>query len=404
MALAIFINYVDRGNLATAAPVIKDELHLSATQIGILLGAFYWTYTPSQLAAGWLAERFAVYRVIAVGFAVWSIATILSGVVSGFAALLCMRLFLGLGESVAFPCSSKLLAQHVTIDQRGRANGAISVGLGLGPAFGTYVGGLIVAQFGWRPLFISMGALSLLWLWPWLTGPSHDAPESYATSTDSGPSFAEIVRRRAAVGAGLGHFCANYAFYFVLSWMPLYLVRERGFSIARMAALGGAVYVAMAIGSFATGWTQDRWIRNGATPDRAYKTTMAVSQVGTAICLVGALTAAPFVSAACLVGCGVAFGLGSPTLYATAQTLAGPTAAGRWVGWQNFLGNLAGVVGPPVTGLLVDRTGHFFSAFALAVAVTIVGLLSWLTIVPRIAPLEWARAPGRPRGAMPANA
>jgi MFS family permease len=389
LAVAIFINYVDRGNLATAAPVIRNDLHLSATQIGVLLGAFFWTYTPSQLGAGWLAERFPVHLVIAAGFATWSIATMMTGVLSGFGALLCMRLLLGLGESVAFPCSSKLLAQHVTIDRRGRANGAIGVALALGPAFGTYVGGLILARFGWRALFVSMGALSLLWLWPWLAGSSQDVPRNRVTVTDEGPFYADIVRRRAALGAGLGHFCSNYTLYFVLSWLPLYLVRERAFSIVDMATLGGVVYLMQGGAAFATGWMLDRWIQSGATPNRAYRTTMVVSQLGVAVCLVGALMAGPVVSAACLMLAGVTFGLVAPTLYATAQTFAGPTAAGRWVGLQNFFGNLAGVTGPLITGLLVDRTGRFASAFALAVGVAVVGVVTWLFVIPRIAPLEW---------------
>jgi len=389
LALAIFINYVDRGNLATAAPVIKSELHLSTTQIGVLLGAFFWTYVPMQLGAGWLAERFPVQRVIALGFTLWSIATMLTGVVSGFVALLCMRLLLGVGESVAFPGSSKLLAQHVKIDRRGRANGAIAVGLALGPAFGTFVGGMILARFGWRALFISLGALSLLWLWPWLTGPCRDLPEARATSLNSGPSFLEIARRRAAMGAGLGHFCANYTIYFVLSWLPLYLVRERGFSIVHMAALGGAVYLLQGASAFLTGSTIDRWIQAGATPNRAYKTAMIVSQLATAICLLGTLTAGPMLSVASLLLCGVTFGLLTAPLYATAQTFAGPLAAGRWMGLQNFLGNIAGVVGPPVTGFLIDRTGNFSFAFALAIAMALAGMVSWMVIVPRIAPLDW---------------
>ena len=392
LALAIFINYVDRGNLATAAPVIKNDLHLSATQIGVLLGAFFWTYTPSQLGAGWLAERVGVHRVIAAGFAIWSVATILMGVLSGFAALLCLRLLLGLGESVAFPCSSKLLAQHVTVDRRGRANGAIGVGLALGPAFGTYAGGLILARFGWRTLFLSMGTLSLLWLWPWLRQPS-DAGAEHASRRDSGPFLIDIVRRRAALGAGLGHFCANYTLYFVLSWLPLYLVRERGFSIVRMATLGGAVYLMQGLGAFLTGWALDRWVRSGATPDRAYRTTMVVSQLAVAVCLLGALIAGPRLSAACLLISGFTFGLVTPTLYATAQTFAGPVAAGRWVGLQNFLGNIAGVTGPVLTGFLIDRTGHFAAAFELAIGTALIGLLTWLVIIPTIEQLDWARIP-----------
>jgi MFS family permease len=401
LALAIFINYVDRGNLATAAPVIKNELQLSATQLGILLSAFYWTYAVSQLGAGWLAERFSVYRVIALGFAVWSIATMLTGVVSGFAALLCLRLLLGVGESVAFPCSSKLLAEHVTMDRRGRANGAIAVGLALGPAFGTYVGGLILARFGWRPLFLSLGALSLVWLWPWLRGTSHRMPETHATARVGGPSFFDIIRRREALGAGLGHFCCNYVFYFVLSWLPLYLVQERGFTIARMAALGGGVYLMQGVGAWATGWVHDRANRRGITPNRMYKTTFVVSLLVSGAGLVGVVLAGPLVSAACLLVTGLSVGLGSSSLYASAQTLAGPSAAGRWVGFQNFVGNLAGVGGPAITGFLVDRSGHFYTAFALAIAMALIGVLSWSIIIPSIEPLDWARAPTGPLVAVP---
>ena len=83
LALAIFINYVDRGNLATAAPLIKDQLRLNNTQIGLLLSAFFWTYTPGQLVAGWLAERINAYRTLAIGVAIWSVATAATGLASG---------------------------------------------------------------------------------------------------------------------------------------------------------------------------------------------------------------------------------------------------------------------------------------------------------------------------------
>ncbi len=113
LALAVFINYVDRGNLATAAPLMKDELGLTAGQIGVLLSAFFWTYVPGQVAAGWLAEKINPYRALALGLALWSIATALTGLATGFVIFIALRLLLGLGESVAFPCSSKLLAQHL---------------------------------------------------------------------------------------------------------------------------------------------------------------------------------------------------------------------------------------------------------------------------------------------------
>jgi MFS family permease len=392
LAAAVFINFVDRGNLATAAPVLATELHLSATQIGILLSCFYWTYAVSQLGAGWLAERYPVQRVIAAGFALWSVATILTGFASTFAALLVLRLVLGLGESVAFPCSSKMLAENVAVDRRGRSNGIIAIGLALGPAFGTYVGGLILARYGWRVLFFSLGALSLLWLIPWLTGPARALPlrRIERTSDDSSPSFLEIVKRRAAIGAGLGHFCANYIFYFVLSWLPYYLVEVRGYSLTRMATIGGLTYAMHAVGAWCTGFVVDKWIERGESPHRVYATTLVTSQVSSAVCLLGVLLGGPLLLDASLLAVGFTFGLASPTLYAVGQLLAGPKAAGRWIGFQGAVGNLAGIAGPAITGFLVDRTGSFHSAFALAIGFSLLGVLAWTIVVPRITEVTWS--------------
>jgi len=207
LALGIFINYVDRGNLATAAPLIKDQLHLSSTQIGLLLSAFFWSYVPAQILAGWLAEHLNPYRTLAIGSALWSIATAASGLASGFYSLIALRVLLGLGESAAFPCSSKLLAHHLSLDRLGGANGLITTGNALGPAFGTFVGGLLIAQIGWRSLFILFGLGSLLWLVPWHVSTRHVSAHADLRPGEQGPSFALILRRREIWGASLGQFC-----------------------------------------------------------------------------------------------------------------------------------------------------------------------------------------------------
>lgn len=206
LALAIFINYVDRGNLATAAPLMKDELHLSASQIGLLLSAFFWTYTPAQILAGWLAEKINPYRTYALGLALWSVATLATGLGSSFAILIALRLLLGLGESVAFPCSSKLIAQHLPQHRLGAANGLVALGLSLGPAVGTFVGGLLMAQLGWRPVFVIFGLVSLLWLWPWFAATRDLSRADDAPKAEKAPPFLAILARRDAWGAGLGHF------------------------------------------------------------------------------------------------------------------------------------------------------------------------------------------------------
>src|SRR5690348_1470130 len=101
LVFSVFINYIDRGNLAIAAPLIKDELGLSASQLGILLSSFFWTYGLFQIVSGWLVDRVNVSWVMAIGFLLWSAATGITGCLHGFAALLIVRLILGIGESVA---------------------------------------------------------------------------------------------------------------------------------------------------------------------------------------------------------------------------------------------------------------------------------------------------------------
>src|SRR5208283_4991736 len=167
LALSVFINYIDRGNLSIAAPMLKDELHLTASQLGILLSAFFWTYACLQPFAGWIVDRWNVNWVFAAGFFIWSAATATTGIVHVFAVLLILRLLLGVGESVAFPSYSKIIALNFPEEHRGIANAMVSTGIVLGPGFGMLFGGLLMARSGWRPFFLVLGLASLLWLVPW---------------------------------------------------------------------------------------------------------------------------------------------------------------------------------------------------------------------------------------------
>jgi MFS family permease len=124
LVAGILICQIDRVNLAVAAPLLK-EFHLNPWQLGILFSAFFWTYTAPQPVMGWLTDRFEVNVVLDAGFLLWSLATVATGFVNGFAMLLVTRLMLGIGESAAFPSSSKILARHVPECCHGFANGAV---------------------------------------------------------------------------------------------------------------------------------------------------------------------------------------------------------------------------------------------------------------------------------------
>src|SRR3982750_4033802 len=167
LGAAVFLNYVDRGAIGIAAPKMKDELGLSAEAYGLVFSAFFWIYAPVQFFAGWLCDRFSVYKLMAGGILLWAASTLLMGLVGGFASLLVLRIMLGVGESLAFPGSSKIIARHVPAERRGTANAALAMGIALGPAVGTLAGGLIVAHWGWRAMFIVFGLVTLIWLLPW---------------------------------------------------------------------------------------------------------------------------------------------------------------------------------------------------------------------------------------------
>jgi MFS family permease len=389
LAVAVFINYVDRGNLATAAPLIRDELHLSNTQLGVLLSAFFWSYTPGQILAGWLAEKINAYRTLALGLAIWSAATAGSGLVGSFTALIMLRLVLGLGESAAFPCSSKIFAEHLPAQKLGSANGLISVGLALGPAFGTFAGGMLMAHAGWRSTFLVFGLASMLWLAPWLRATRQASSHADANKADGVPSFFAILGQVRAWGASLGHFSANYSLYFVISWLPLYLVKVRGFSVSQMAELGGVVYVIYAISAQTTGWLSDRWMKAGASSTRVRKTFLVCAHAGTAVCMVVCAMGGPSLSIAGLLASGIFFGCCTPHMYAVAQTLAGPRAGGKWMALQNCVGNLAGITAPLVTGIVVDRTGSFGLAFLAAAGVALAGAFCWGVVIRRIDAVDW---------------
>jgi len=389
ISAALFINYVDRGNLATAAPLIQDQMHLSATQLGFLLSAFYYSYVLAMVPAGWLAERVGAHRVLGAGVALWAVSTLLTGFAGGFISLLLLRLMLGLGESAGFPCSSKLVAVAVEPARIGIANGMMAFGYLVGPALGTVVGGVLMSYVGWRPVFVLFGALSLLWLWPWSrVRIAEPTPRAAGQESDS-PTFAQILRERGLWGASLGHFASNYNYYFILAWLPLYLVKVRGFSMQSMAGVAGFAYLINALAGLFSGWASDRWVRSGRSASVIYKGTQALNHVASIAAMAGMALLPLRGSVACLFAYQIVVGLSSPGIYAIPQIMAGPTAAGRWVGVQNTCGNFAGILAPMITGILVDATGSFMSAFALTGLVNALGLIGWIWILPRVAPLRW---------------
>lgn len=397
LVIAVGINYVDRGTLSVAKSNISSEFGLNPTRMGFLFSAFFWSYALFQLAAGWLVDRWEVKWIYAGGFLIWSLATAAIGLAHDFTMLFGLRLLLGIGESVAYPATSRLLTETYAEEQRGFANALIDAGSKLGPALSTLLGGLVVAHYGWRPLFLWVGLGSLVWLIPWIwlvpSRNSTPAPGGLRMPSEAEPvGWADILRRREVWGTSLGMFCLGYSWYFLVSWLPAYLEEDRKFSKEAMAVFGSLPFLAMAVTSLTGGWISDRWIQSGASCTRVRKTFLTLGFTLCAVLMVPAVLVREatlcvvFLTAAC-----AALGLFSSNVWAVTQTLAGPSAAGKWTGIQNCIGNLGGVVSPALTGWLVTETGSFTVAFGGASLMLLLGASAYLLLVGPLIPLKWSR-------------
>jgi len=388
LSTSLLINYVDRSSISTAAPLIRDEFALSASQLGLLFSAFSWTYAFFLVLSGWLADRYNVNWILAIGFALWSVSTLLTGFANGLLTFFLLRLFLGMGESVAYPCYSRIVVRQFPEHRRGLANSVIASGMPGGLAVGTFAGAIVMGQFGWRPFFIFLGAGTMVWLIPWFINMPRG--EGLAqTSVQSSPSVAKILAQRSFWGTCAGLFALNFVLYFMINWLPLYLVSERGFAMDRVATVG-FVYLIAAVLSPLFGWLSDYMIMVGVTPSKSRKSIMAGGLAIAALSLLaGGRVEKPEVALVLLLFAGVGFGLSNSQTFAISQTLAGPNASGRWTGFQNFVGNLAGILGPIIAGELIDRTGNFFWAFALTTMVGLLGVIVWVFVVGPLQQINW---------------
>jgi MFS family permease len=383
LGAAVFLNYVDRGAIAVAAPLMKGELGLTATQFGTAVSAFFWIYAPVQLVVGWLCDRFSVYRLMAWGVIVWAASTLLMGFVGGFMSLLVLRVMLGIGESIVFPGSGKIIARHVPPEGRGLANAWCAAGIALGPAAGTLAGGMILASLGWRSIFIAFGLATLIWLYPWQRV-VNSLPAVEDNDAAQAVPVRAIVSRWSLWAMGIGHAAGNYGFYFLLAWLPLFLVQQRGLSIEQMTLLATLGYGVQAVAALSLGSISDRWTRSGRSEAAIRRFMLVAGQLIMGACILGvAVTTSNIGLALWLCLAGVATASLSMNLYSVAQMFAGPRAAGTWIGVQNAVGNISGIVGPIISGILIDSHGYE-SAFYLAAGIATFGGIWWAIGIPRI--------------------
>jgi ACS family D-galactonate transporter-like MFS transporter len=393
LLLAAILNSADRSSLAIAAPALSRELMLSPVQMGFLLSAFFWTYAIGQVVAGWFTDRYPVLWVFTIGFVVWSGATFCTGLVQGMTALLVLRLLLGGGESVAFPCYSKIFATEFPPAKQGLPNAILNSGTKIGAALGVLVGGVLIALYSWRMMFFVLGGCGVVFLILWfMLAPRTDRKprgQAVSTATKPGPSYLDILRNRDAWGTFVGAACYNYAYFFGLTWLPSYLVQQKHLSLEKMGIIGAIPFWAAAVSAIIGGWTSDALIKKGHSTTKVRKAFVASGLVFSVAAFPSAIVEDLTASLVLLTVAYTALGVTVSNLWAISQTLAGPTAAGKWSGAQNCLGAIAGIVAPIVSGLVVQQTGNFSLAFLIMAILALVGAASYVFLVRTIAPIDW---------------
>src|SRR5258708_284199 len=184
LCLMYFIAYIDRVNIAVAGPVMRKELGLTPTQLGLIFSAFAYPYAAMQIVGGWVSDRFGPRLVLALLSLLWATATILTGLSWSVASLVVFRILVGVGEGGAFPTATRALASWLPVLERGFAQGITHSFARLGGAVTPPLVLAIVARSGWRASFIVLGAVSLAWTALWLAS-FRDTPDEHPWVTGS---------------------------------------------------------------------------------------------------------------------------------------------------------------------------------------------------------------------------
>ena len=385
VATASFINYLDRGSLAVALPVISKDLKLDPIAQGAALSAFFWTYTIMQIPMGRIVDRYSIRTVYAASFALWSVAAAACGLATGLWTLIAARILLGVGESIYLPGGMKVVSLHFSSEETAWPAGLFDLGTKVGLAVGTAIDVWLLVRYGWRSLFFRTGLLGMLWLIPWLMF----YPRARTTTTAHPRiDWGALAADRALLGICLGFFCWDYFWYFLISWLPTYLNTVRHMSMPSIALFGGLPFLIFAAAEGGGGWAASALVRRGLGLSRVTKGLIAGGFLIGLLIIPAAIVESSAMSVGLLLAASVS-GISCGSMISIPKICARPSDVALWVGIMNAAGNIGGVLAPLITGFLVARTGSYVPAFAAASGVLLLGIAAYTLVVPR---LEVARA------------
>ena len=389
------INTIDRIGLSTAAPLVIKELHLSPALMGVAFSAFFWPYVLMQIPTGSLADRFGAKLVLGWAAGIWSIASASTAFVSNLVTLATTRIFLGAGESAWFPINVKVINNYFPKEERGFANGLSNGGIRLGSAIAPILMVTLIKSIGWRYAFLITGLGSLVWCVFWYFG-FKPGRESSSVSLDKHDSFAlkELLSKRLTVGIVLTKFFNDYLYYLLLTWIPTYLVMEKGFSLTKMGIYASFPWFFGFLAEPIVGGLSDWLIRKGWSVTLSRKSCVVAVQLisGIATMWVGFVSGSMMMVLTLTVA--IAFQAASGSMTWTLCTEVAPKrAAGLMGGIMNTGGAVAGVLSPIITGLIFGATGSFQWALVIGGGAVLLASASVVFVLKELIPISLADRP-----------
>ena len=390
------ITYLDRICISAAAPFIMAELDLTVLQMSVVFSAFTLAYSLFEIPSGWLGDTRGPRRVLTRIVLWWSAFTMLTGAAAGFASLTAIRFLFGAGEAGAFPNIARAFSRWFPRRERGTANGVLFLGSRVGGMLSAPLALVLIGRWGWRWSFVVFGAIGIAWAaawWRWFRDRPRDHPaidaielawieQDGGASVDAGPTpWRALLVSRNLYAICAMYFAFGYGLYFYFTWLPTFLIRVLGFSLAAGGFFAALPFLLAGAADLAGGRLTDWLARTRGLVAARSGLGCAAFATCAAFVLASTLVEAPAARAVLLALALASADLALGACWAVPIDVA-PDHAGVVTGFMNTFGNLGGLVGPIVIGIAVDRWHSWTFPFYVTAAVYAAGALAWLAIDP----------------------